>query len=115
MSTLSGTGRLLRIFVGESDRRDGIPLFEWLVRRAREEGLAGATALRGCVGFGAHSVLHTARILRLSEDLPMVVEIVDSAEKIERFLEIVDDAVPEGLATVETVEIHVYRTNRRSQ
>jgi PII-like signaling protein len=103
-------GHLLRIFIGESDRHEGIPLYEWLVRRARESGLAGATVLRGLAGFGAHSRLHTAKILRLSTDLPIVVEIVDTIEKIEAFLPEVDAAVGEGLATVERVEVRFYRS-----
>ena len=114
MTMTGGTGRLLRIFVGEGDRRDGEPLYEWLVKSAREQGLAGATVLRGCLGYGAHSVLHTAKVLRLSDDLPMVIEVVDTAEKIERFMELVDEAVGEGLATVEKVEIRVYRGRDRA-
>ena len=78
-------GSLLRIFIGESDKHEGMPLYEWIVRKAREQGLAGATVLRGIEGFGAHSRVHTAKILRLSTDLPIVVEIVDSLEKIEGF------------------------------
>jgi PII-like signaling protein len=107
--TLSRQGHLLRIFVGESDRREGGPLYEWLVRRAREHGLAGATVLRGLEGFGARSRLHTAKILRLSSDLPIVIEIVDTIEKIESFLPIVDEAVTEGLATIEKVDVRFYR------
>jgi PII-like signaling protein len=103
-------GHLLRIFIGESDRHEGVPLYEWLVRRARERGLAGATVLRGLAGFGAHSRLHTAKILRLSTDLPIVVEIVDTIAKIEAFLPEVDAAVGEGLATVERVEVRFYRS-----
>lgn len=107
-------GHLLRIFLGESDRHDdGMPLYEWLVRKAREQGLAGATVLRGVEGFGAHSRLHTARILRLSTDLPIVVEIVDTIEKIEAFLPVVDTAVREGLATIERVDIRFYRSGKR--
>src|SRR5947208_6763768 len=102
-------GHLLRIFVGESDRHDGTPLYEWIVRKAREQGLAGATVLRGVEGFGAHSRLHTAKILRLSEDLPIVIEIVDTREKIEAFLPVVDHAIVEGLATVEKVAVRFYR------
>jgi len=112
--TLSRHGKLLRIFIGESDRHDGMALHEWLVRKARESGLAGATVLRGLEGYGAHSRLHTAKILRLSSDLPIVVEIVDSEEKIEAFLPIVDEAVGEGLATVERVEVRFYRSRERS-
>ena len=107
--TLPKEGQLLRIFIGESDRHEGQPLYEWIVRRAREQGLAGATVLRGIEGFGAHSRLHTAKILRLSEDLPLVVEIVDTPEKIEAFLSVVDGAIEEGLATVERVQVRFYR------
>ncbi len=103
-------GHLLRIFIGESDRHEGRPLYEWLVLRAREHGLAGATVLRGLQGFGAHSRLHTAKILRLSTDLPLVVEIVDTREKIDAFLPVVDAAVREGLATIEKVDIRFYRS-----
>jgi hypothetical protein len=105
-------GKLLRIFIGESDKHEGQPLHEWIVRRAREHGLAGATVLRGLAGFGAHSRLHTAKILRLSTDLPIVVEIVDTEEKIESFLPVIDDAIGEGLATVERVEVRFYRSGR---
>ncbi len=100
---------LLRIFLGESDRHEGMALYRWIVRRARREGLAGATVLRGIEGFGAHSRLHTASILRLSEDLPIVVEIVDSTEKIERFLASLDDVIHEGLATLERAHVRIYR------
>ena len=103
-------GKLLRIFIGENDKYEGQPLYEWIVRKARECGLAGATVLRGLEGFGAHSRLHTAKILRLSSDLPIVVEIVDTGEKIELFLPLIDDAVVEGLATVERVQVHFYRS-----
>ena len=103
-------GKLLRIFIGESDRHDGHPLHEWLLARARQHGLAGATVVRGLSGFGAHSRMHTAKILRLSEDLPIIIEIVDTAEKIEAFLEIVDGAITEGLATVENVNVRFYRS-----
>jgi PII-like signaling protein len=107
--SLPKEGKLLRIFVGESDKHEGRPLHEWIVHRAHERGLAGATVLRGLQGFGAHSRVHTAKILRLSADLPIVVEIVDTAEKIEAFLPLVDGAIGEGLATVEKVEIRFYR------
>jgi hypothetical protein len=106
---IEGEGKLLRIFVGESDRWQGKPLYQAIVERVREEGLAGATVLRGIEGFGADSRLHTARILRLSEDLPVVVEIVDSAEEIERILPILDEMVGEGMVTVERVEVIAYR------
>lgn len=108
--TLPNEGKLLRIFIGENDRKDGHPLYEWLVMEAREFGLAGATVLRGLEGFGAHSRLHTAKLLRLSTDLPIVIEIVDTDDKIEAFLPIVEGAVEEGLATVERVQVRFYRS-----
>jgi len=110
--TLPKDGKLLRIFIGENDKYEGRPLYEWIVKEARECGLAGATVLRGLEGFGAQSRLHTAKILRLSSDLPIVVEIVDSEEKIESFLPRIDDAVSEGLATVERVEVRFYRSGK---
>jgi PII-like signaling protein len=86
-----------------------MPLFEWIVRKAREEGLAGATVLRGLEGYGAHSRLHTAKILRLSSDLPII---IDTEQKIESFLPLIDDAIGEGLATVEKVEVRFYRSGK---
>jgi PII-like signaling protein len=108
-------GSLLRIFIGESDKHEGTPLYEWIVRKAREHGLAGATVLRGIEGFGAHSRVHTAKILRLSADLPIVVEIVDSLEKIEAFLPVIDEAIREGLATLERVQVRLYRSGTERQ
>lgn len=102
-------GYLLRIFVGESDRFGHHPLYEAIVLKAREQGLAGATVLRGLMGFGKHSILHTAKILRLSEDLPMVVEIVDSLDKIEAFLPQLDEMISDGLVTLETVKVIHYK------
>ncbi len=104
-------GKLLRIFIGENDKFEGRPLYEWIVHKARERGLAGATVLRGLEGFGAHSRLHTAKILRVSSDLPIIVEIVDSEEKIEDFLPILDDCLGEGLVTLEKVDVRMYRTS----
>jgi uncharacterized protein len=104
-------GYLLRVFVGESDRHGHVPLYEAIVLKARETGLAGATVLRGVMGFGRHSVMHTAKILRLSEDLPIIVEIVDSLEKIETFLPILDTMVSEGLVTLEQLRIIYYRSD----
>jgi uncharacterized protein len=106
---IEGEGKLLRVFVGESDRWHGKPLYQAIVERVREEGLAGATVLRGIEGFGADSRLHTARILRLSEDLPVVIEIVDSAEQIDRILPLLDEMVGEGMVTLERVEVIAYR------
>ena len=104
-------GKLLRIFVGERDRSGGHPAHETIVRLAREAGLAGATVLRGIEGFGRSSRLHTAKILRLSDDLPIVIEIVDAAEKIDAFLPRLDAHVAGGLVTVERVEVEVYRSD----
>jgi uncharacterized protein len=108
--TIPEDGYLLRVFVGESDKHEGKPLYEWIILKAREAGLAGATVLRGIEGFGAHSRLHTAKILRLSEDLPIVVEIVDALEKIEQFMPVIDHAIVEGLATLERVQVRFYRS-----
>jgi uncharacterized protein len=106
---LSEEGQLLRIFIGESDRWQGKPLYEAIILKAKEMGIAGATMLRGLMGYGAASRIHTAKILRLSEDLPIVVEIVDSAEKIEALLPIIDEMVQEGLVTLERVRVIQYR------
>jgi uncharacterized protein len=108
-------GCLLRIFVGESDRHGHHPLYEAIVLRAREAGLAGATVLRGVMGFGKNSILHTAKILRLSEDLPMVVEIVDSVEKIEKFLPLLDEMISDGLVTIQKVNMIQYNAGRLSK
>jgi PII-like signaling protein len=102
-------GQLLRIYITEGDKFDGVPLHEWIVREAHEHGMAGATVLRGLEGYGVRHLVHTAKILRLSADLPLVIEIVETAENIERFLTLIDRAVGEGLATIENVEIRVYR------
>lgn len=106
-------GCLLRIFVGESDKHDGMPLYEWIVHQARELGLAGATVVRGIEGFGRTSRIHTAKILRLSEDLPMVIEIVDAPAKIERFIDLIDPVIGEGLMTVEKVHVRLYRSEKK--
>jgi uncharacterized protein len=107
-------GYLLRIFIGESDKHDGKLLYEWIVLKAREEGLAGATVMRGMMGFGAHSRLHTFKIERLSQDLPVIIEIVDTREKLEKFLSLVDNEIEEGLATLERAQIHFYRSGKKS-
>jgi uncharacterized protein len=106
---LEGEGRLLRLFIGESDTWHGKPLYEAICERAREEGLAGTTVLRALEGFGAHSLVHTSRILRLSQDLPIVIEMVDSAEQIDRILPILDEMVTEGMLTVQPVHVVWYR------
>ena len=107
--TIPAEGYLLRIFIGESDRHGHRPLYESIVLQAREAGLAGATVLRGVMGFGKHSILHTAKILRLSEDMPMIIEIVDSLDKIEEFLPVLDELIKDGLVTIEKVKVIHYR------
>ena len=108
---LSESGQLLRVFIGESDLWHDQPLYRAIVLKARELGLAGATVLRGPMGFGANSRVHTTKLLELSTDLPVVVEIVDSAEKIETLLPFLDEAVAEGLVTIEGVRVLHYRHN----
>ena len=102
----------LRIYTGEMDKHKGRPLYEYLVEEARKLGLAGATVLRGIAGFGANSRVHSQRILRLSEDLPLVVEIIDTEERIQSFLPLVNRAVTEGLVTLERVRVFCYRHNQ---
>lgn len=102
-------GKLLRIFIGESDKWQGKPLYQEIVTLARKEGMAGATVLKGCMGFGRKSHMHTAKLLRLSEDLPIVIEIVDGTEKIEAFIGHLDQMVSEGLVTLEDVSVIMYR------
>jgi len=109
---LEGDRRLLRVYIGESNRHAGVPLYEAIVQRARERGLAGATVLRGVEGFGAKSRIHRASILRLSEDLPIVVEIVDERGKIEAFLDEIEPMIDDGMVTVEAVQVVLYRPRR---
>ena len=106
---IEGDGKLLRIFIGESDRYEGKPLHEAIVLKARELHLAGATVLRGGMGFGPSSRIHTSKILRLSIDLPLVIEIVDSEEKINGFLPVLDQMMGGGLVTLEKVRVVHYR------
>src|SRR5437660_2693734 len=103
-------GYLLRIFIGESDRHDGKLLYERIVLKAREAGLAGATVMRGMMGFGAHRRLHTFKIERLSQDLLIIVEIVDTRDKLESFLAVIDNEIEEGMATLEENKIHFDRS-----
>jgi PII-like signaling protein len=111
MTRLEGDGKLLRIFIGESDTWHGKPLYQAIVERAREQGLAGATVVRGIEGFGAESHLHTSRILRLSQDLPVVIEIVDTEERIEAILPLLDELIADGMVTLEPVHIVTYRAS----
>jgi PII-like signaling protein len=103
----------MRVFIGESDRHEGRPLYEAIVLRARACGLAGATVLRSPMGFGANSRLHTAKILRLSDDLPMVVEIIDEEAKIEAFLPVLDTMMDGGLVTLEKVRVIRYQQHQQ--
>lgn len=102
-------GKLLRVFIGEQDKWEGKLLYEAIVRLAREKEMAGATVLKGCMGFGRKSRMHTAKLLRLSEDLPIVIEIVDSEEKINAFLPHLDVMVKDGLVTLEKANVVMYR------
>ena len=112
---IQGPGKRLRIYIGEADRWHGQALFNAIVMRARQEGLAGATVFRGIEGYGAHSRIHTTSILQLSEDLPILVEIVDSEERVNQFLPILDEMVAEGLITVEPCEIFKYTAGTGKQ
>ena len=107
-------GKLLRIFIGEADKWQGRSLYEAIVALAREEGLAGATVVKGMMGYGCKSHMHTAKFLRLSEDLPVIVEIVDSDEKIQAFLPKLDPMVREGLVTLERAQVIWYRADQDS-
>lgn len=109
MMKIPEEGILLRIFIGESDRFEGKPLYEHIVMLARKNNLAGATVLRGIMGFGAASRVHSTKILRLSEDLPIIIEIVDSEGKIQNFLSLLDNLVTEGLITIEKAHVIKYR------
>jgi uncharacterized protein len=108
-------GYLLRIFIGEADHWHGKPLYEAIVMKARELHLAGATVLRGPMGFGAKSRMHTAKILRLSEDLPLIIEIVDGKDKIDELMPHIDEMVQEGLVTLERVQVIKYRAGSASE
>ena len=108
-------GQLLRIFIGSSDTYEGRPLYEQIVSQAKALNLAGATVLRGVMGFGARSRVHTTKFLRLSEDMPIVIEIVDSQAYIDLLLPFLDEAVQEGLITVEKVQIIRYGEHRRQE
>lgn len=103
-------GFLLRIFIGENDKHEGRPLYQWLVKEARAQQLAGATVLRGIMGFGASSRIHTSKLERLSLDLPIVVEIIDSHDRLDAFLRHIDPAITGGMATLEKAQVRFYRS-----
>lgn len=115
MASIPREGKLLRIFIGEQDKWRGKPLYEAVVQLARQEGLAGATCLKGFLGYGAKSHMHTAKLLRLSEDLPVVIEIVDSEEKIRALLPKLDPMIGDGLITLEKAEVLVYRARPKQE
>jgi PII-like signaling protein len=114
MRVLTGEQVLVRVFIGESDKWQHRSLATALVERLRKEHFAGATVFHGVAGFGAHSVLHTAKVLRLSEDLPILIEIVDSEDRMGRLTEILDEMVSEGLVTMEKVRVMKYAARTRS-
>lgn len=103
-------GYLLRIFIGEADYKGSKPLYQALVEKARSMNIAGATVLKGFMGYGAKSLIHTVKVLRLSEDLPIIIEIVDTKEKIDSFLKEIDGWIKEGLITLERVQVILYRS-----
>ena len=106
-------GMLLRVFIGESDKFHGKPLYEQIVFKARELKLAGATVLRGIMGFGADSHMHSAKVMRLSEDLPIVIELVDSEENLDKIIPFLDETVTEGLVTLEKIRVIKYRHSQQ--
>jgi uncharacterized protein len=112
---ISENAQMIRIFLGEQDDHDGMPLYEAIVREARKLNLAGATVIRGIAGFGANSRLHMAKYLRLSEDLPIIIEIVDEEAKLAGLIPFLDKNVKEGLVTIENVKILKYVSNSKSQ
>lgn len=112
---LPSEAELLRIFIGEGDKYEGKPLYEAIVNLARQKGMAGATVIRGVMGFGAHSRMHTAKVLRFSEDLPIIIEIVDKPEKIQQLLPEFDDMIEEGLVTLEKIRVMAYRYKNENE
>ncbi len=108
---LEGEQKLLRVFIGEQDKWEGLPLYESIVKEAQHLGMAGATVLKGCLGFGCNAHIHMAKFLDLSEDLPVIVEIVDTEEKIKKLLPKLDAMVKDGLVTLEKVHVIMYRAN----
>ncbi|WP_339137835.1 MAG: DUF190 domain-containing protein [Candidatus Electrothrix sp. GW3-4] len=110
---LPSEGYLLRIIIGEAARHENKHLYEWIIIKAREHGIAGATAVRGMMGYGAHSRIRTSSILCLSEDLPVVIELIDSQQKLEEFLDVIDPVIPEGVVTMEQVHVRLYRYSKK--
>lgn len=115
MRRIDGPALLVRIYIGEADHHDGKPLYQVIVERLRERGIAGATVLRGIEGFGANAHLHTTRLLRLSEDLPVLIEVVDEEARLREVLPELDALVGDGLITLERVEVLAYRGTRPAE
>ncbi|MDR3615241.1 MAG: DUF190 domain-containing protein [Candidatus Obscuribacterales bacterium] len=109
---LAENGSLLRIFISENSRCEGKSLYEWIARQAQQQGLAGVTIIRGMEGFGSHKEIHSSKMLDLSFNLPIIVHIVDTAEKIENFVNQLDSVIDEGLITVQPVHMRTYRSNK---
>lgn len=109
---IEGEGQLLRVFIDENDEWEGKPLFQEIVKKARNEGLAGATVLKGVMSYGANSLIHAVNKQGIADDVPVVVEIVDGSEKIKKFIPVLDKMVKEGLITLEKVNVIAYRTSR---
>ena len=112
---MSDKKQCLKIFIGEGDRHEGLPLYEWIVTHAKLNGLSGATVFRGIMGFGANSNIKSSKILSISTDLPIIVEIIDSVEKIEQFLPVVDKVVNDGMVTRQDIEVVIYRHDSSSK
>lgn len=110
---LGSDGQVLRVFVGETDKYQGVPLYEWILRKAKEIGLVGGTALRGIAGFGAHSQIHSSKILDISSNLPIIVEIVDTPERIDELLPHLEEAIKEGLAVVVPAQVKIFRATNK--
>lgn len=106
---LTEEGCLVRIFIGETDKKDGIPLYEWIVKQAKTAGISGATVLRGIEGYGNHSQIHTAKILQLSTELPIIIELIDTPEKINAFVPLLETTLEGGLITEEIVKIRFFK------
>lgn len=108
--TMLRAGYSLRIFVGEQDKHDGMPLYEWIIQKAQHEHLAGTTIIRGVESFGVHHQIHTSKMLQLSSNLPMIIEIIDTVDKVKKFMELVEKVMQNGLITLQPLEIQSYRS-----
>ncbi len=105
-------GYKLKIFLGESDKHDHMPLYEWVLKQAMEHKLAGGTVIRGLSGYGSHSQIHSAKILSISCDLPIIIEFNDTVSNIEKFLPTIDEAIKDGLVTLENIQLKIYKSSK---